>query len=314
MKVVVTGGSGFVGREVVRQLRLAGHSVRVLGRNASPEPGVEWVRGSILDFPNLPTVLVGFDVVIHLVGIISEVGDQTFERVHTSGTANVVQAARTAGVRRMIHMSALGTRPNAVARYHRSKWEAEEAVRRSGLAWTIFRPSLIYGPGDGFVTFFARLARWLPALPIMGPGTHRTQPVAVEDVARCFAAAPASSTTVGQTYDLCGPEAFTFTEVMRMILAAAHRPRGLVHLPLPLARAQAAFLEVVYPTVFGSAPPLNRDQIQMLQEDNVGDPRPAAQVFGFEPRPFAEGLQRLFAGSEAPFSRTLSAQPTSKMP
>ena len=214
----------------------------------------------------------------------------------------------------MIHMSALGTRSNAVARYHRSKWEAEEAVRRSGLAWTIFRPSLIYGPGDGFVTFFARMARWLPVLPIMGSGNNRIQPVAVEDVARCFAAAPGSSGTVGQIYDLCGPEAFTFTAVMRMILAAAHRPRGLVHLPLPLARAQAALLEAVYPTVLGTAPPLNRDQIQMLQEDNVGDPGPASRVFGFEPRSFAEGLQRLFAGVDAGFSRTLRAQPTSKLP
>jgi len=304
MKVVVTGGSGFVGRELVRQLQIAGHSVRILARGTHPpKPGVEFVRASVLDFSTLPAAFAGAQAVIHLVGIISEVGEQTFERVHTTGTANAVLAAQTVGISRYLHMSALGTRPNAVSRYHCSKWAAEEIVRRSGLAWTLFRPSLIYGPGDGFVNLFARLARWSPILPVIGAGTNRVQPIAVEDVARCFVTALASSAAVGQIYDLCGREPFRFQEVLKLILAVTGRSRALIHLPLPLARLQATLLEAVMPTFFGQAPPLNRDQILMLQEDNVGDPQPAAEAFGWEPIPFRQGLERLLAGKSTAIAK-----------
>ncbi len=300
MKVVVTGGTGFVGREIVRQLCAAGYSVRVVARGNHPvEPGVEWIRGSVLEFVTLPTAFAGAQAVIHLVGIISELGDQTFERVHTTGTSNAVNAARTAGIPRFLQMSALGTRPNAVARYHRSKWEAEEIVRRSGLQWTIFRPGLIYGPGGGFMNLLTQISRWSPVLPVLGPGTSQMQPVAVEDVAQCFVTALDSSAALGKTFDVCGPETFRFTELLELILAALGRSRRLLRLPLPLARCQAAVLEAVFPTLFGAAPPLNRDQIVMLQEDNVGDPRPASQLLGFDPIPFRQGLARFLGPAES---------------
>jgi len=296
VKILVTGGSGFVGRAIVERLLSRGHAVRVLARGTRPTQGgaIETVQGSILRPETLPAACQGVDAVLHLVGIISEVGDQTFERVHTEGTRNMLEAARSTGLRRFIHMSALGTRPNAVARYHRSKWEAEQAVRASGLDWTIFRPSLIYGPGDGFVGLFARMAQWSPVLPVIGTGQSRVQPVAVEDVAHCFAAAPRTPGSVARTLDLCGPRPYPFDQVIRMILEATGRHRGVVHLPLPIARLQAGFLESVFPRMLNQAPPLNRDQIQMLQEDNVGDPVPASEVFGFAPRSFEEGLARLF--------------------
>ena len=296
VKLLVTGGSGFVGRAIVERLLSRGHVVRVLARGTRPSlgGGVESVEGSILRPQSLPAACQGVDAVLHLVGIISEVGDQTFERVHTEGTRNMLHAARSAGIRRFIHMSALGTRSNAVARYHQSKWRAEEAVRASGLDWTIFRPSLIYGPGDGFVGLFARMARWSPVLPVVGTGRSRVQPVAVEDAAHCFASAPMTPAAVGRTFDLCGPRSYPFDEVVRMILRATGRNRGVFHLPLPIARLQAGILESVFPRILDQAPPLNRDQIQMLQEDNVGDPGPASEVFGFSPRPFEEGLARLF--------------------
>lgn len=298
LKLLVTGGSGFVGRAIVERLLNRGHMVRILARGTRPTLGgtVETLQGSVLHPETLPPACQGVDAVIHLVGIISEVGDQTFERVHTEGTRNLLQAARSVGLRRFIHMSALGTRPNAVARYHRSKWEAEQAVRASGLDWTIFRPSLIYGAGDGFVGLFARMAQWSPVLPVIGPGQSRVQPVAVEDVAHCFASAPMTPGSVSQTFDLCGPRAYPFDQVIRMILKATGHHRGVVHLPLALARLQAGLLETVFPRMLDQAPPLNRDQIQMLQEDNVGDPGPASRAFGFEPRDFSEGLARLLGG------------------
>ena len=299
VKILVTGGSGFVGRAIVERLLSQGYAVRVLARGTRPAicDTTETVQGSVLRPETLPRACQGVDAIIHLVGIISEVGNQTFERVHTEGTRNMLDAARSTGIRRFIHMSALGTRPNAVARYHRSKWMAEEAVRASGRDWTIFRPSLIYGPGDGFVGLFARMAKWSPILPVIGTGQSRVQPVAVEDVAHCFAAALRTPGSVARTFDLCGPRPYPFDQVIRMILEATGRHRGIVHLPLPIARLQAGILEKVFPSVLDQAPPLNQDQIQMLQEDNVGDPEPASEVFGFAPRPLEEGLAKLFPQS-----------------
>lgn len=285
-----------MGREIVRQAFAAGHSVRVLSREPRTlVPGVEWIRGSIREPEALPAAFAGVESVLHLVGIISEIGGQTYERVHIEGTANVLAAARVAGVPRFIQMSALGTRPDARSRYHRSKWEAEQLVRASGMEWTIFRPSLIYGAGDGFVTLFARMARISPVMPVIGPGTNLLQPVAVEDVARCFVAALSNRDAVLRTLDVCGRERYTMDEILTLILEATGRSRARVHLPWAVAGVQAQILEAVVPKILGKAPPLNRDQIRMLQEDNVGDPNPACQLFGIEPVRFREGIRRFLS-------------------
>lgn len=301
MKVCVTGATGFVGREVVRQLRAGGHNVRVLARRPDAsaarrlagEGGVEWCRGDVLDEASLAGATEGSGAVIHLVGIISEVGRSTFENVHARGTENVVRAAQAAGVRRFVHMSSLGTRPDARSRYHTSKWAAEEFVRRSGLEWTIFRPSVIYGPGDQFVNVLARMSRFSPVLPVMGCGTNKLQPVPVEAVAAAFVRALSEPRAVGQTYDLVGGEVFTFVELLDEILAVTGRRRFKLHLPMPLARALAAVLEFVYPRLLGRAPPLNRDQLLMLEEDNVGNGREAVELFGLAIPQFREGIGRL---------------------
>lgn len=300
MKVFVTGATGFVGRAILGKLQTAGHSSRILVRDPeSPrlrasrsDARLETRRGNILDASTLQDALAGVDAVIHLVGIISELGKNTFDNVHRLGTENIVQAAQEAGVQRLVHMSALGTRPNAAARYHQSKWAAEELVRQSGLDYTIFRPSIIYGPGDGFVNFFARISRYSPALPVMGGGQSRFQPIAVEDVAACFIRALNEPRSVGQTYDLCGTEIFTLNEILDLILEATGRKRLKLHLPWWLARCQAAFLELLFPLLLRQAPPLNRDQLLMLQEDNVGNSRPAMELFEIEPSSFEVRIAR----------------------
>ena len=165
-----------MGREIVRQLHAAGHTIRILARSPPPPRvqeavsrwGAEVHPGDVLEPLRSAGRLAGTDAVIHLVGIISEVGDSTFENVHTRGTRNMVAAAQQAGVRRFVHMSALGTRPNAASRYHQSKWAAEEMVRHSGLEFTIFRPSLIYGPQDQFINLFAKIIRLSPVVPLLG--------------------------------------------------------------------------------------------------------------------------------------------------
>lgn len=296
MLILVTGGTGFVGREIVRQLKAAGHGVRVLSRgSASSGDGVERIQGSVLEPASVAAAVSGVDAVVHLVGIISEVGSQTFERVHVGGTDAVVSATRAAGVRRYVHMSALGTRPGARSRYHRTKWDAEELVRRSGLDWTILRPSLIYGPGDGFINLFAGMSRVSPVIPVVGPGTNLMQPVDVVDVARCFCGAIPLRESVHQTLDVCGRERFSVNEILTMVLEVLGRQRALVHLPWGLAGLQAQILETAYPRLLGKASPLNREQILMLQEDNVGDPEPACRMFQFEPVRFQEGIRRFLS-------------------
>jgi uncharacterized protein YbjT (DUF2867 family) len=300
VKVLVTGGTGFVGREIVRELHGAGHSLRLLVRNQNAPAAqviasryaAELREGNVLDADLLPRVTQGAGAVIHLVGIISEVGDQTFENLHVRATQNMVHAAHVAGVRRFLQMSALGTRPNAASRYHQTKWTAEQSVSQSGLDWTIFRPSLIYGPHDRFVNLFARMAKFSPVLPVMGEGRAVFQPVAVEDVARRFAGALTEPASIRETFDVCGPDKLTMPEILRAILAATGRRRLIVRVPIKLANVLAAFLEFGFPLLLNKAPPLNRDQLLMLQEDNVGKPGRTAEIFGLRQNSFADGIAR----------------------
>lgn len=298
MKVLLTGGMGFVGQEVLKGLATAGHPVRVLARNAhSPkvrqlaaESGAEVQAGDVTAPDTLGPAVAKADAIIHLVGIISEVGASTFANVHTRGTGNLVLAAQRAGVKRFVHMSALGTRPGAASRYHQTKWAAEECVRQSGLQYTIFRPSVIFGPHDAFVNTFARIIRLSPVVPVMGGGQALLQPVAVETVARAFVNALTEPKAVGQTFDLCGPQRFTFDALLDQILQVTGRKRLKLHVPLGLARCQAWALELLFGRVLHQPPPLNREQLLMLQEDNVGDPGPANALFRLEPVGFREGI------------------------
>jgi NADH dehydrogenase len=287
MKVLVTGATGFVGSEVTRQLHAAGHRPRLLVRNPNSKRATvlaaqcnaDLVPGDVLKSESLERICIDCDAVIHLVGIISEVGGQTYERVHTVATRRIASAASAAGVKRFIQMSALGTRANARSRYHQTKWAAESAVRATAPGWTIFRPSIIYGPGDGFVNLFADMSRTAPAIPLIGGGRTRFQPIPVTDVAKCFVRALAETEAMGQTYDLCGTEEFSLRDIVQMILQAKHRRRLLLSIPFPLARLQATLMELLFNRLLHRAPPLNRDQVTMLLDDNVGDGAPARKLF-----------------------------------
>jgi len=298
VNVLVTGGTGFVGREVVRFLCGNNHSVRLLVRDrAAPglgemlaSPRVQAVAADILKPASLAGALAGIDAVVHLVGIISQVGRTTFEQVHVGGTRHMLAAARAEGVARFVHMSALGTRPGAMSLYHQTKWAAEQEVRNSGLQWTIFRPSLIYGPADQFVNLFARISRFSPVVPLLGNRAARFQPVSVPVVAKAFGMAMAESQAVGQEYELCGAERLTLEEILDTILAVLGRRRVKLRVPASMARFQARLLEWFFPSVLGKAPPLNTDQIIMLNEGNVGDGRAADRVFQLEHPRFRDGI------------------------
>ncbi|MDX2495269.1 MAG: complex I NDUFA9 subunit family protein, partial [Desulfuromusa sp.] len=219
MKVFITGGSGFVGREIIQQLLAANHSVRALVRTADSLNnfnGIETVLGDTTHPATLRDQLSGCDAVIHLVGIIREFPGKgiTFKKLHAESTENMLQAAEEQGVKRYLQMSANGTRENSVTDYHKTKWVAEEMVRQSNLDWTIFRPSLIYGSEDQFINMLAQLIRYLPVVPVMGDGQYQLQPVSVIDVATGFVTALDKPETSTKTYQCCGSEAFSYDQLL----------------------------------------------------------------------------------------------------
>ncbi len=275
MKVAVTGGTGFVGGHIVGELMANGHEVTLLVRKV-PEPGsqrgegVRFVQGDVVTGAGLAELAEGKDAFIHLVGIIREAGSNTFEAVHRRGSENSARAAEEAGVSRYLHMSALGTREEAVSEYHRTKWAGEMAVRSSGLNWTIFRPSIIFGPEDSFINMLAELMRKTPVMPVIGGGENLMQPIFVRDVARYYCRALEVDRAGRKTYELGGPDVFSFIQILKIIKKVLGIKRLFLPVPSwlvnPLVRAGG---------MLGIQGPITPDQLVMLSEDNIrkgGDP------------------------------------------
>jgi uncharacterized protein YbjT (DUF2867 family) len=310
LRVLVSGGTGFVGTHVVNKLLHRGHTVAVLARDLSKTRNrysghVEGVSGDVLDRSSLTAAASGRDAVVHLVGIINQKGRQTFDRMHREAVAHVVAAAGAAGVRRYVHMSAMGSSEDSPSEYGRTKAAGEALVRGSGLDWTIFRPSIIFGPGDGFVSLLAPIVRWNPGfVPVIGPGTTRFQPISVYDVARVFADALEKPETIGQSYEVGGPEVFTLNQIYGEIATALGRAgKPLLHLPLWYGRILASAFEwMARRGIFGD-PPLTRDQLRSLSRDNAADVSGTVAVFGPEWRRFGPGIREyLYNGRHDPRS------------
>jgi NADH dehydrogenase len=290
--ILVTGGTGFVGGHLIRRLRKAGLAVRALARNPDKaqtlkELGVEVVSGDISDRPSLEAAAAGAERIVHLVGIIQDGPGFTFESVHVEGTRNLLHAAKKAGVRHFFYQSALGTRPGARSRYHKTKWEAEELVRQSGIPFTILRPSLIYGPGDQFTIRLSEAIRLSPVLPVIGSGKSKIQPIFIDDVVACIELSVTGDCYLNEMYEIGGPGQLTYEEVTRAIADVLGVRRPVVHMPLFFVRPMARVMETVL-----SRPPLTTEQLIMLQEDNVCSLRDIRDAFGVEPVPFREGLKR----------------------
>lgn len=292
-KLLITGAGGFIGRALAMQALDAGWNVRGLVRN--PEvtrkrlpPAVDLIAGDVRDSQTMAHALAGIDAVVHLVAISYERGDRTFEAIHVGGTRALLQAMALTGVTRVLYLSALGTRPNAASRFHQSRWQAEQAVRASGLEWTIVRPSLVLGPGDYFVSLHLRLLRTLPILPVIGSGRHLLQPIARDDLMLACIRALEQPVAIGQTYDAVGPQRLRLVDLQDLIMRLVSVRHLRLHSPLLFARTIAPLFERI-----GTPPLLTRDQLVLLNEDNIGDPVPLSHDLGLQLTPPTKALSYL---------------------
>jgi NADH dehydrogenase len=290
--VTVYGGSGFLGRHVVRALAKRNYRIRVAVRR--PELAgflqplgrvgqIHAVQTNLRHAPSVNAAARDAQVLINLVGILFERGRQRFDAVHTYGAEQVALAASAHGAH-MVHVSAIGTDENSASAYARSKANAEQLVLSAQPLTTIMRPSILFGPEDDFFNRFAALARLSPALPLIGGGLTRFQPVFVGDVATAIADAVDGKTRPGTVYELGGPDVRTFKELMQFVLATIERKRLLVSLPFFLAKLQASFLQYL------PKPLLTPDQVELLRTDNVVSKSAKSegrtlQGLGIEPEP-----------------------------
>ena len=289
MCVALTGASGFVGRHVLPRLLLTGARVRVLARDpkrlTASDARLKVIEGDLFSQSALAEWVHGADAVIHLVGIIMEVPrkGQTFDRIHRLGTQNLLTAAKNAGVKRWVHMSALGSRPDAVSQYHRTKWAAEQAVHASGMDFIIFRPSIIHGSDGEFMQMVKGFCcnTFPPFMPYFGAGVLGTegagklQPVWVEDVAKCFVDSLANARTINETYPLGGPDEYTWPG----LYSTCHR-----YIPGAAPGRKPLAIPAWYAKILARLPftPFNLDQVIMSQEDSTCRIEKAQEHFDFE--------------------------------
>lgn len=281
-RIAIFGGSGFVGRGL--QAALTGRPFRVVVRHPGTalDDTADIVAGDVTKPETLPMALKGCDAIINLVAIIAETDDATFDGVIRQGTVNLLLAAQRAGIRRFIQMSALGAQHDPQFAYFEAKWQAEQAVRQSSLDWTIFRPSIIFGPGDGFINQLADVVRAFPLIPVVGNGQSKFQPVARDDVATAFAHAVDHPDTIGQLYELGGPDVFTYEQLLDLIGKTLGKRKPKIHVPMPMMRV---IVQLSQPLPAKLRPPVTLEQLKMLKVDNCTDRSATAELIGRPPRP-----------------------------
>ncbi len=293
MVCCVTGSTGFVGRHIVRDLCSRGLQVKCLTRPTSdlrPLEGldVEILQGDVTSVSSLERALQGVTTVIHLVAIIRQTKGATFERINLAGTKNLLQAAKSAGVKRIVYMSNLGAGPDQRFPLLYNKWRAEEEVKNSGIDFVILRPSVIFGRGDGFITVLADTIKKSPVAPVIGSGKTRFQMISVEDVAACVAQSLQEEGIVNQTIPLGGPEQLTYEQVVDLILERLKIRRPKVHISVSLMQ---------YPVRVGEKLriklPITPAQLALITRDNVTDLDAVQKAFGFSPIPLNERIDNI---------------------
>jgi NADH dehydrogenase len=302
MKFFIAGGTGFIGKHLIDFLAKSPFDVRCLVRTEEKKQicekaNFEAVIGDITDRESLSNRLDGCDVVIHLVGIIEEKGRMTFQNIHVEGTKNLVDESKRAGVKHIFYQSALGASLNSFSRYYVTKAEAEKIIRTSGIPYTIFRPSLVIGEGDGFTEKLKSLINIGPFIPIPGDGNARFQPLYVGDWIKCFINLFSEGIPKGtKIYEFGGPEHLTYNEIIIQLMETMGINKPLIHLPLGLIKFSLPFSGII--KRFGllinkDIPSVTLEQLLLLQQDNICELDSIEKNFGFKPLKFKEAL-RLF--------------------
>jgi len=266
--ICVLGGTGFVGQNLVRNLCSHGVMVRLPTRSAYTAEHtfaslpVEVISADLHDLDQLINLFHGVDAIINLVGVLHERGGETFQKVHVELPLKVIEAAKISGVSRLIHMSALNAAPDGKSSYLRTKGEAENLLRGSGLQVTLFRPSVIFGDGDSFLSLFGKLARWFPVLPL-ACADAKFQPVWVEDVAQALAQSLNAVASIGESFDLCGPQVYSLKKLVAFAASCCNKYPLIIPLPDKLAYLQAWLMELM-PTKL-----MTRDNFYSMHLDSV---------------------------------------------
>ena len=281
--IIITGASGFVGGHLVSHLASSGNDIACLARSETAsksllEKGCRVIRGDITLPETLRGILHQDDFIIHLVGIIEEKGPATFQAIHVQGTRDLVAEAKKAGVRHFFYQSALGADKGSWSGYLRTKAEAEEIVRQSGIPFTIFRPSLIIGPWDGFTRKLTDMIKLSPVLPIPGEGKAKFQPVYIRDWLRCIRKVIDDPGSFTSTFDIGGPEHLTYREIVEHLSKALGYKKPVFSIPMGFMKLGTSILER-----FLSSPPVTSDQLRLLEQDNIGARDALEKYFGFWP-------------------------------
>jgi NADH dehydrogenase len=307
MKFFIAGGTGFIGSHLVDALSKGGYAVRCLVRTEEraavcKKAGFEVAIGDITDRESLKGRLDNCDIVVHLVGIIEEKGDMTFENVHVEGTRNLIDEAKRANIKHIFYQSALGASINSWAKYYKTKAEAEDIVKASGIPYTIFRPSLVIGKGDGFTEKLKELIRLGPFVPIPGSGNGKFQPIYVEDWVKCFMTlfSNGSRFTVhgSRIYEFGGPEYLTYNEMVLQLMEAMQIHKPLVHMPIKLIKLIklslpfAGISRQIGSLLGKKIPKVTGEQLGLLQLDNICDRDSVERNFGFVPMMYREALKK----------------------
>ncbi len=286
--IFVTGGTGFVGRNLVKRLMDDGRKVRCLVRSGESEYlsglGAEVVRGDVLDADGLAGAMCDCDAVIHLVGI-WRANMATYRALHIQGTSNVVEAAKTAKIRRFIYVSAMGVSLQIPTGFYQTKGESEEIVKVAELDYTIFRPAVIIGPGDEFTTALVDMIKKSPVAPVLGDGRVRFQPLWVGDLVDCLVSSLTTDRSINQTYDIAGPDILSYDQLLDNIMDALNVSMGKLHLPLGLISPMLKLAEVFIPKL-----PISYEELNIMRKDNVCDISRAVSDLKLKQTGFREAL------------------------
>lgn len=289
---LITGATGYIGRHLIARLVAEGQRPRCLvrrsaGTDSLPVGKVDLVTGDVTDPASLAAAARGADTVVHLASVVANVkesGTISYARINDQGTANLVHAAKDAGVRHFLYLSGVNTVPGADGSYIRTRWNAEQHVRKSGIPYSILEPSILFGDRSAFFTALADLARVAPIVPVPGNGTLRFQPVWVEDVVTCIVRMLAEGGR-DDVVAIGGPEYYTYDELLDLIFKTLHRRRLKLHLPMPLMKVGAAGMQALLPR-----PPVTTAALDLFADDNVTELDAIPRRFGFQPRSLATDM------------------------